>query len=72
MRFVSLLLMAVGASIAGVYISKNRSASLLRQDENKNTKTKPLKISDEQMDDRLDDSFPASDPPSWGPRDVLH
>jgi hypothetical protein len=41
MRFVSLLLMAVGASIAGVYISKNRSASLLRQDENKNTKTKP-------------------------------
>ncbi|MNL08557.1 hypothetical protein D3C87_1292840 [compost metagenome] len=73
MRLVSLFLVAVGATIAGIYYSKNRSDSLIpKQDETKN-KTKPIrKITSEQMDDRLDDSFPASDPPSWGPRDLLH
>lgn len=72
MRFASLFLIAVGATIAGIYYSKNRLDSLALQQRETQNKTKPKKITNEQMDDRLDDSFPASDPPSWGPRDLLH
>lgn len=72
MRFASLFLIAIGATIAGVYYSQNRSASLGPKQGEITNKPKPKRFTDEQMDDRLDDSFPASDPPSWGPRDLLH
>jgi len=76
MRLVSLFLLAVGATIASIYYSKSRS-SLGEQQTTKvgkaKRKSKDYKMTnDEKMDDRLDDSFPASDSPSWGPKDLLH
>jgi len=75
MRLASLFLVAVGATIAGIYYSKNR-ATLQNSLGNKelNKEPEPYRYTEEHddMDDRLDDSFPASDPPSWGPRDLLH
>ena len=78
MRFVSLILVAVTATFAGIYYAKGKSTALENPDEmkdrmkNDSRSMEALTEAHDDMDDRLDDSFPASDPPSWGPRDLLH
>lgn len=70
MRFASLLLLAIGAAVASTYYAKNRRpinrVSPSEQDEDIKAKLKHVESwSDREIDERLDDSFPASDPPSW-------
>lgn len=71
MRFASLLLLAIGAAVASTYYAKNRRqvSRVIPNEQNEDIKAKIEHVAswtDEEIDDRLDDSFPASDPPSWG------
>lgn len=71
MRFASLLLLAVGAAVASTYYAKSRkpmNAKKIPNEQSEDIKAKLNHVTswtDEEIDDRLDDSFPASDPPSW-------
>ncbi len=49
----SLLLMLVGAAVGGAYLQR------------KIMQAKQCEIEEAKIDDTLDDSFPASDPPAW-------
>jgi len=73
MKIGSFILVAIGAFVAGAYYYENKNK--INKPEAKKPTEKPAEkayyLSDEMVDTELDDSFPASDPPSWT-RGELH
>jgi hypothetical protein len=66
MKIGSFILVAIGAFMAGAYYYENKN-KINKPDEKPSEKLpeKDYYLSDEMVDTELDDSFPASDPPSW-------
>jgi len=72
MKLGSFILVAIGAFMAGALYHENKNKHL-GQPENKPTPSptkNPKSTMTERVDAESDDSFPASDPPSWTPGEL--
>jgi hypothetical protein len=69
MKIGSFIIVAIGAFMAGAYFYENKN-KLGKTGEKGAPLQKPLHLSEERVDAEIDDSFPASDPPSWTPGEL--
>jgi hypothetical protein len=65
MRIGSFIIAALGALAAGAYYYESHRRFEREEKETPTPPRKPWSMSENGMDEELDESFPASDPPSW-------
>lgn len=70
MRISSFIIAALGALVAGAYYYESQKRFDGEDKEAPTPSRKPWSTSENGMDENLDESFPASDPPSWSSGDL--
>lgn len=73
MKIGSFILVAIGAFMAGALFYESKKDKLVKPETKPELKpeSKRMTLAEDMVDTELDDSFPASDPPSWT-RGELH